>query len=96
MFEKCLSFCGRWTVCDPLREVQSFLTYVGRSVCTADRPGLRAEPSAVLTREGISLHKSLCACAHRPAMCGEPFVCGKMGLGRDCVFGRSYCGLSGA
>jgi hypothetical protein len=51
-----------------------------------NRPGLRIEPSAVLNREGLSLHKSMCACVDHPSMCGGPSIGAKMGLGRDCVF----------
>jgi hypothetical protein len=39
----------------------------------------------VLTREGLSLHKSLCVCADRPAKDGRPSAGAKMGLSRDCV-----------
>jgi hypothetical protein len=55
-------------------------------ICTVDRPGLGAGPSAVLTREGPSLHMSLCACADRPAKVGGPFVGAKTDLSKDCVF----------
>jgi hypothetical protein len=67
---------------------------VGQSVSIVDRPGLRARPSAVLTREGLSLHKSMCACVDRLTMCVGPSAGAKMGLGRDCVFGHLYWGLS--
>jgi hypothetical protein len=43
-------------------------------------------PSAVVTREGLSLHKSLCACADCPAGVGRPSVGTKIDLGRDYVF----------
>jgi hypothetical protein len=59
---------------------------VGRTNCTADHPGLRAGPSKVLNREGLRLHRSLCACADRLAVVGGLSVGAKMGLGMDCVF----------
>ena len=75
---------------DRLRSIQSGPKFahfgVGRSVCTADRPGLRAELSAVLTREGLSLHMSLCACADCLVEVGGPSAGAKMDLGRNCVF----------
>jgi hypothetical protein len=59
---------------------------VGQSVCFADRSGLEARSSLVLTREGLSLHKSLCVCADRTTMCIGQSIGAKMGLGRDYVF----------
>jgi hypothetical protein len=35
------------------------------------------------SREGLSLHKSLCACANRLTMFDRSSVGAKMGLGRD-------------
>jgi hypothetical protein len=48
--------------------------------------GLGAGSSALLTRENLSLHKSMCVCADYPAGVGEPSTCAKLDLGRDCVF----------
>jgi hypothetical protein len=59
---------------------------VWASVCTVDRLSLGDGPSAVLTREGLRLHKSLCAYADRLTMCGGPLADDKMGLGRNYVF----------
>jgi hypothetical protein len=59
---------------------------VGQIVCTVDRPGLGAGLFAVLTRDGLCLDKSMCACPDRPTMCGGPSAGAKMGLGRDYVF----------
>jgi hypothetical protein len=39
-----------------------------RSICTADRLGLVARTSAVLTREGPKLHMYPCPCADRPTV----------------------------
>jgi hypothetical protein len=57
-----------------------------RNICTADRSSLGARPSTVLTREGLSLHRFLCACADHPSRVGRPSAGAKIGLGRDCVF----------
>jgi hypothetical protein len=56
------------------------------SICTTGCPGLRAGLSAVLTREGLKLHKSLCACADRSTGVGGPSTGAKTDLDRDCVF----------
>jgi hypothetical protein len=48
--------------------------------------GLGVGPSAVQTREGLNLHKSMYACADRPTSVGGPSACAKTVLGRNCVF----------
>jgi hypothetical protein len=65
---------------------------VVRNVCTADRPRLRVGSSIVLTREGLSLHMSMCACADRPTGVGvgEPSAGAKIDLGKDYVFLVEY------
>jgi hypothetical protein len=65
-------------------------------ICTADRPGLGARLSAVLTREGYSLH-SPCIIVRtvRPGSADCPQVPNLFGQGL-CVFGHLYYGLSGA
>jgi hypothetical protein len=65
-------------------------------ICTADRPGLGAGSSAVLTREGCSLH-SPCIIM-RTVWLGSadgPQVPNLFGQGL-CVFGHLYYELSGA
>jgi hypothetical protein len=52
--------------------------------CRPSRPWARA--SAILTREGPRLHKSLCACADHSAEVGGASTGAKIDLGRDCVF----------
>jgi hypothetical protein len=65
-------------------------------VCTVDRPGLGAGPSAVLTREGRPLH-SPCISVRtvRPGSADRPQVPNWFGQGL-CVFGHLYYGLSRA
>jgi hypothetical protein len=54
-------------------------------ICIADRPGLEAGPSAVLTREICSLHSPcIIMWIVRPESAGRPQV--PISLGRDCVF----------
>jgi hypothetical protein len=54
-------------------------------VCTADRPGLGAGPSAVLTREGHSLHSPCLLCGLSGQGRRTVRRC-QIGFGRDCVF----------
>jgi hypothetical protein len=57
-----------------------------RSICIADRLGLVARTSAVLTREGPKLHMYLCPCADRPAMVGGPSIGAKTELAGTVCF----------
>jgi hypothetical protein len=87
-------FCGRWTIRAmrldrplPTQRGPKYVHFgVVRNVCNADSLGLWARPSIVLTREGLWLHKSMCACADHPTWVGRPFASAKTDLGRGCVF----------
>jgi hypothetical protein len=56
------------------------------NICTTDRLDLGAKPSTVLTREGLSLHMSPCACADRPTGVGEQSAGAKTNLGGTVCF----------
>ena len=65
-------------------------------VCTTDRPGLGAGPSAVLIREGRSVHSPyIIVRTVRPGLADRPQVPNWFGQGL-CVFGCLYYGLPGA
>jgi hypothetical protein len=84
---------------DRLRSIQWGLKYVHFGlvlyICTVDRPGLEAGPSAVLTREGCSLH-SPCIFVQtvRTGSADRPQVPNWFGQ-RLCVFRHLYYRLSG-
>jgi hypothetical protein len=65
-------------------------------ICIVNCPGLGTGPSAVLTREGCSLH-SPCIIVRtvRPGLADRPQVPNWFGQGL-CVFRHLYYGLSGA
>jgi hypothetical protein len=102
VFEKLLSYgladrpgqVGGPSVIHPV-VVRSMFNSLFLYIYTADRPGLRAEPSVVLTREGCSRH-SPCIIVRtvRPCRADSPQVPNWFGQGL-CVFGHLYYRLSG-
>jgi hypothetical protein len=82
-----LSRSGGRTARVSLREVQSmFILEWSRIFVLWTVWALGAKPSTVLTREGLNLHKFLCACADRPAGVDGLSIGAKIGLGRNNVF----------